>query len=463
LGPARASEEPSSSSTAPSDTLPDDPNVDLRTSYWGPIEPPSDSNTREFHDGGGPGWAPVVDFPVSLALLPVWLVLEGTAELVGAASESRTLRRLIHLFPIEIGLYTTLGVDYSTNDGFGGNASVDVANFLIEDGRLKMRLAAATGGQGKATLGVIYPRTRTSWVQVGAGYRSDVNARFYGFGSGDKERESFYREEMAWIGASYKRMIAATDFSWELGAHYSGVSANGTEDSDDPQLSEEFAQEFASGIIPGYRDRSEGPTFSLELAHDDTIQRDRPETGGIRRARVSRFQGKSVDESELWTYRVELQQFVPLWFSNRALALRGVYSIMDDVGNRPAAFQRLLTNDDPDLFRGYKDYRFRDRGIWAASAEYRWPVWNVREAHGVGLDAYAFVDVGQIFHRSSDFSDDVTTSYGGGLRLGGHGRFVGRLEVGHSEEETILRIRADQIFQYEKAGLLHGRNPVPER
>jgi hypothetical protein len=46
------------------------------------------------------------------------------------------------------------------------------------------------------------------------------------------------------------------------------------------------------------------------------------------------------------------------------------------------------------------------------------------------------------------------------VNLGG---FLARLEVGASNEETILRFRTDQVFQFSKGNLFHGRNPIPER
>ena len=37
------------------------------------------------------------------------------------------------------------------------------------------------------------------------------------------------------------------------------------------------------------------------------------------------------------------------------------------------------------------------------------------------------------------------------------------IEIAKSEEETVVRIRGDQVFQFAKGGLFHGKNPVPTR
>jgi hypothetical protein len=60
-------------------------------------------------------------------------------------------------------------------------------------------------------------------------------------------------------------------------------------------------------------------------------------------------------------------------------------------------------------------------------------------------------------------SDDLMTSYGAGLRVAGFGMFMGRLEFAWSEEDFLIRLRGDQIFQFERGGLLNGQVPVPER
>jgi hypothetical protein len=327
-----------------------------------------------------------------------------------------------------------------------------------------------TRGKGSAIFGLKFHRTPDSWVQLGGGYRANSNARFYGFGPGSEEsRESFYLEEVSGGGISYARRVGA-GFTWEGSVIYSGAGAIGTDNSDDPHLSDEFDNE----LPVGYRDRSDGFSMALELLHDDASvpgadgwlpERGRPERGGLRRVKVAYFQEKGNGNSQFLTYRGELQQFVPLWFDRRTLALRGVVAFLDDAGgDEIIAFQRLLTNDDPDLFRGYKDDRFRDRGLVAASAEYRWPLWSRGHRNGVGVDSYAFVDYGQVFGEFDDIdSDDLTTSYGAGLRVAGFGRFLGRLEFAWSEEDFLIRFRGDQIFQFERGGLLNGRAPVPER
>ena len=149
---------------------------------------------------------------------------------------------------------------------------------------------------------------------------------------------------------------------------------------------------------------------------------------------------------------------------SRALALRGVTSFLDKLGDDSIPFQRLLTNDDPDNFRGYPDERFRDRGLLLFSGEYRWPAWADKSIDALGVDAVLFVDAGQVFEDAQDIAmASMTYSYGLGLRGAAFGRYLGSLDLRFSEEGFQLVISSRQSFQASSATLFAGSNPVPER
>ena len=44
-----------------------------------------------------------------------------------------------------------------------------------------------------------------------------------------------------------------------------------------------------------------------------------------------------------------------------------------------------------------------------------------------------------------------------------NGGFGGRVEVGRSEEGTVIRLRMDQVFQYARGSLMHGQDQVALR
>jgi hypothetical protein len=441
-------------------------------SAWGPIAPPDSTNTAALPRQPRPTWEKVVNFPHTVVFLPLKVVFLGIEAGAEEFEENPSLHRLSRLLPFRAGpALLSGGLSFGAGEGFGGNVSVDVRDFAAAHDAFKLRLSAQTAGDRRATMGLRLRRTELAWFDVGGGYRNNHNTRYYGVGPDTPEdAESFYRRETSWGGVTWQHRVAGGDFGWALTGMYSGVAAIGSGRSDDPHLSEEFA----SDLPPGYRRHSEGITAALELSHEDTEklgapgrvhrERARPEHGGLRRATVSWFEGKGNSKAAFWTWRAEAQQFLPLWHSRRALGVRAFVSRIESEGDDPVPFQRLMTNDDPDVFRGYPDERFHDLGITAASVEFRWPIWVVDNENELGADAYLFADAGQVFADFDEITRDrLTTSFGGGFRVGGHGRFVGRLEVGHSEEGTQFRLRADQLFQYEKGGLFQGRSPVPDR
>ena len=435
-------------------------------SAWGPVAPPDSANTAMLPAQPRPTWEKAVNLPYVILFFPLKLVFHGIEGTAAAVERDPGVRKFVSYFPLRAGpSLISGGLSYSTAEGFGLGVSLDVPD------QFNLRLSGQTAGDRRVTTGLRRRHGTQSWFDFGAGYRNSHNARYYGVGfDAPQDAESFYRRELSWGGVTWYRNVGNGDFKWALTALYSGVAAIGSGRTDDPHLSEEFADD----LPPGYRAHTEGITAGLELFHENTVmigppghevrERDRPESGGLRRASVSWFEGKGNSKAAFWTWRVEAQQFIPLWYSKRALAVRGYMSRIEDEGDDPVPFQRLLTNDDPDLFRGYVDDRFHDVGITSVSAEYRWPIWAVGNVDGRGADAYVFADWGQVF---SDFdqitNDHLTKSYGGGIRIGGHGRFSGRMEVGHSEEGTQFRLRADQLFQYERGGLFNGRGPVPDR
>jgi hemolysin activation/secretion protein len=123
-----------------------------------------------------------------------------------------------------------------------------------------------------------------------------------------------------------------------------------------------------------------------------------------------------------------------------------------------------MTNDDPDEFRGYKDNRFRDRGITALSVEYRWAVWANRQPGEAGLDGYIATDLGQVFNRYAEINRrNVTVSYVVGLRGVRASGFAWRAEIGWSKDEVRLQLTSDQIFQAIGENLFRGREEVALR
>jgi len=106
--------------------------------------------------------------------------------------------------------------------------------------------------------------------------------------------------------------------------------------------------------------------------------------------------------------------------------------------------------------RGFRDYRFRGSNAMLGSAELRQTVWTQREDRG--LDVFAFGDAGQVWgdNRSQtdpailahkDFSNsNYRASLGGGIQYRYSKSLAGRVEVGHSNERTLIYFSISRGF-----------------
>ena len=434
---------------------------DARESYWGPVPAPSDSTAAAFGQTPRPAWEYPLLIPYRIAGIP-FLAVHYTGKAIYDGLQTSGLAyqigKLLGPRPLVYGFFFNMRAGGLT--GLGGGITIFHNEFLGEDNRLRLKTLNTSRGEQRYTLGIFIAEGRGWEWEVGGGYRLRRNARFFGLGPRSSEKDkAYYSQETSWGGLHARRSLGF-GLRLEASALYSGAGArrpSGDEDPAIPDLLEPQIRPF------GYGSLSEGFTFGMALEHNTTSETGRPDSGGFERFRATYFDAASAGEGNFWSFRANAERYLPLWFVERGLAVRGYINwLKPDDGD--IAFQRLLTNDEPDLFRGYRDFRWRDRGITALSAEYRWPLWANRNLAEGGLDAYLFSDVGQVFHEIEDIAlRDYTVSYGGGVRLVGRDGFAGRIEVGVSKEEVVFRISSEQIFQHARGGLFNGRDQVALR
>lgn len=443
-------------------------------SLWGEIPAPADSVAAAFVQPRRPLWETALLVPYDIVILPLWFLKVVAKGSIIFLDESGMAYRIGQLLGPQKGPFgIALRLRAGGLSGFGVGLTATHNSFFRRSSQFKLRWHSTSKGSHKVSMGIHFSREKRTQLILGAGYRLRLNARYYGLGPETLEdQESIYTQEVSWAGLSLRRIILPEVVADAM-VLYSAVGARGPGDKGDTSIDERFG-----GKPFGYCERSDGVTLALSFMHDTTTDDGRPQEGNIQRFKVSRFLEVSDITQELesgdqriaatliafWTFRVEMEQFVPLWFTNRALAVRGHATWIQPDEEDYLPFQRLLTNDDPDLLRGYRDFRWRDRGITALSIEYRWPIWCNKTSDGLGVDAYLLSDFGQVFAAWDEISmDNLTVSYGCGLRLIESGGFRSRLEVAWSKEETVFRLQSEQIFQFAKGGLLHGRDQVALR
>ncbi|MEE8193808.1 MAG: BamA/TamA family outer membrane protein [Gemmatimonadales bacterium] len=425
-------------------------------SYWGEIPPAGDSTTARFRNPLMPVWEGLLVVPFRFFTYPVKLVGDGMLATVRWIDETRILN-IFFRPPGKMQLMPAINAGGLS--GFGGGLTLQLNDVGWPGVQMRLRGYATVNGDQRITFGARAPTGKRSRIVLGMGFRDRANARYFGIGPNSSVfDESFYRQKLTWAGLSYHRDFGS-GFTLRGKLLYSRVAAGPPGGDFEPSI----PQQFPGSVPPGFGESSDGLSLELLLGQSDDLPTGRPTRGGLRQLRASYMIATDEGDADLWTFRAELQQFIPLWYEYHTLALRGYVSWIQRSGDGEMPFQRLLTNDDPDLLRGFNDFRWRDRGLAVLSAEYRWPLWVFQRADGPGLDMYVLADVGQVFDSFNKISfDNLTLSYGLGIRLVSGPGLVLRLEWARSNEGAVFRLKSEQIFQWTK-GLFHGKDPVPPR
>jgi len=395
--------------------------------------------------------------PYRVATFPIFLATRGIKEGLEFADEHRILPHIGPEFPIRIGPIAAAPVAAIGGlPGLGGGATIVALRGPDQVDWIRLRYVTTVNGTHRGSAGLRVP-WRHGTLEAGGGYRLQRNARYFGIGPASREADlSYFTQEQNWAGASYSRGIAGR-LSSEWIALYSSIATRGPRSEDGPDV----AERFSAAPPAGYDERSQGVYYGTLLRLDTTKETGRPESGVVAVGRVGYFDPTDGRFTPFWAYSGELGSFLPLWYSDRALAVRGLVAWLDPQEGGAVSFTRLPTNHSGEVLRGYRDYRWRDRGLLDLSAEYRWPVWALERAHAVGVDAYLFLNSGQVFGRWHAIATDIwKTSWGGGFRLIGKRGFAGRIEIARSPEATIIRLRADQILEFSRRGLYAGQIPV---
>ncbi len=438
-------------------TIPDSIRHGYGSSRWGEIPPPSDSVTVPSRNRTMPVWEGMLVWPYRVIAFPFRLLADGFGATVRVVDETPFLRQFLAFRPRTFRITPEVSVGGLGGWGFGLAAQHD--SLTGPGHQARFRLFASNQRDRKATLGLRFPADERGTLTIGVGYRDHANTRYFGVGPDtEREDESLYREIQTWVGTIYRHALT-DDLAVAGGLEFTSVRATEPSSASLPSI----AQRFPGALPPGFATTSAGFLGGVTFEHDDTDDTGRPNRGGRRIVDIGYFRSTASEWASYWHLRLEAQQFTRLWFRHTTLALRGVLTWMEADGDQPIPFQRLLHNNDPDLFRGFPDRRWRDRGLLLLSAEYRWPIWVYDRAEGTGLDFYFLSDVGQVFPDLSAIrTDDLRFSYGGGIRLLTTGGFVLRAEYARSSEGGLWRLQSHQTFQFTR-GLFHGRDPVPAR
>jgi len=420
-----------------------------RASAWGELPAPSDSTTAAFKNRGKSPWEWPLYVPYAAINYPLRWIREGVGQGVIWADRKDLLRH-INIVPVPKGVVPSIAYNQQEGLALGLNLYLPLGD---DANPSRIRGMYSTQRWQKYTAGAIFNKDGKWSMQVGVGYRLRPNLEFYGVGPGTSEDGlAYYKDERAWAGLNVRRRLTEHNY-FALAGVYSTIDARQPDHGFYPSL-----RELYGTSVPGYGQRSDGVMARIAWFFASTRKEGNPDRGTVAGVTVGGFVATDKDDISFTAYRFELQQFVPLWHSNRALALRGYFNFIDDTGSQPIPFQRMFINEVPDMFRGFDSGRWRDLGITGVNIEYRFPFAADRKDGGFGIDTVLLADIGQVFSEKAEIAvDNLTYSYGFGFRAFMNGLYIGTAEFVWGDGGIQFRLSTKQLFQYSRNVLFQGR------
>lgn len=428
--------------------------------HWGPAPARSDSTVAVFPDRARPAWETAV-------LVPYWVVGLPFRLAFLAGDQAVTGLDKLNLFefkaefpglPGPFGSYIVPALSGGELEGTALGFELVRPRFLHRQGLFNLQANRSTRHADEVSGGVFTPLGDAWLLQLGFGSEEVNLRRYHGLGADSRQEDlSYYWLQAQWLGLALERPVARAA-AVELQGYFSRLANGESEYNTDRAL----AAVHGAALPPGYGGKSNGLTLRLSLNWDDTEQTGRPARGSFRSLAVSLFEPTDGAEARHLVLHLATEDFLRLWHTDRSLAVRGFFNRAVPVGSAALPFTRLISTQRPDFLRGFAPNRFLGQATLGGSVEYRWPVWRPRGRDDYGLDAYLFFDAGQAFDHVAELGwDELRTAAGWGLRyIDSNRKLAARAEVAVSNEEVLLRFRLGQTFQYDRKGLMYGRNPT---
>jgi hypothetical protein len=371
----------------------------------------------------------VLRTPFRLIFFPVRMVARGSEKVVGFASHyvAKPPERLEWLgvrigpaFGVSGTSGPAAGVSIQGHGGLGARSNL-VATWSTKDTR-KIRFHAA-----------VTERRMPLGIDVNAAYDYLPNRRFYGMGNDAPYTKTIFlrRENSGGLGVRYgadpyRRVYGVLGISdINVGPGYTG----GLGSTSVPRAQDVFGP----GEVPGLETNTKviGYGAGGDLAAVDS--RTDPALGVHLRGRVLRNQSIDSHNLDYFDWVGEARAYMPVFAKRRVIALRYVYKGVDPVGDsEEIPFYRMPTSANEVRFSGFRGNRFVDHQLMLAHAEYRWIAWR-------RVWADIFLQYGEVAPYAQAFKGtEAHRSIGGGLRTRLSASTSARLEIGHSNEDTIV-------------------------
>ena len=368
-------------------------------------------------------WEHVVSFPGTLIYLPLDLSFELIKGSIDFVTDSQIIPKVQDFLTSDDG---RRGVMPAYAARTGGGLKFYQKGWISQKSKLSITATAGPKRRQNYELEMkrvsLFGNTLSSDFQVG--YQFLSNEAFFGIGPGtDKDDESDFALQRFTPNAAFGiRLSKRISLDTTL-----GVDVNDTEEGKDDTINS-TTDLFTEETLPGLEKQISLARLQVGLKYDSRNRPGNPSKGSEVSLGAGVFEDLDADEFGFWKFSADLTQYIHLFY-NRTLALRISGEVTNPFSDREVPFYYLSELGRQESIRGFKRGRFRDRDMVLASAEYRYPIWEV-------ADAMLFVDVGQVAEDIfSDLStDDVEVGYGGGFRVWGDDGLITSFVIGRSDD-----------------------------
>lgn len=337
------------------------------------------------------------------------------------------------------GLFLRLG-QVGEGAGFGAGPA-----FRYNVERFDIR-ASAAGSVKKYAIGELalrfpgtqgyneYIRPEGPYVELQARFRDMPQEDFFGLGPGsDAGGRSDYAlsETMAAGTGGYLWRNAGVGVT---AGHAEYDTRRGT-DTRMPSSTETFSPADVPGLDGRPRFVTFGPFVRLQTRDRSENRQD----GGEYAASYTRFLDQSDGRFSFDRWDVDLRQYLSFGRRTRGIALRAWSASTSPQDGQEVPFYLQPWVGGARSVRGFRAFRFRDRGALLLQGEYRWRINEL-------MSGALFADAGAVAPRLRDLGR-LEKSYGGGLRFGGRMGSALRVDIAlGSGEGTRLLVRFDDVF-----------------
>ena len=432
--------------------------------WWGPWPVRSDSNSARFLERPLPTWEKAVLVPHFVAGIPFRLLHYTTEATITKMDDLGWFdlppaRHMGLILPA--GGYLMPSIDISGLEGVTYGLSVLRPDLGGSENLAYLKVSRSSRNAEKMAGGMYFQLTPDTGLQVGGGFAEMAKMIYYGLGpESETGGRSYYERASIWGGVEIDRYLGG-GFRTDFMTFFSEVRVD--ESEEEPTRNILLVHD---GQLPyGFPGASYGWTARLGLLRDTTAENGRPAGGKFHKVSVDYFHASDGSDLQYLRYHVSQEYFFPLWLTQRSLGFRAFFNRIQDTGTVDVPFSRLVAFSKPDELRGFSSMRFMGMGSLGFSGEYRWPVW-MRYKHGsTGVDGYVFCETGQVFNRRQEITlPNFELTGGFGFRLvSSGGKFLGRIEMAFSDEQTVFSLRLGQNFQHDRRGLLYGKDPTRKR